>query len=630
MANSSDNVTERPSDALTPSTPVTSSTYVGTHGGGVYRRSFLQGAGIFSISLGAVLLLFLAGLLVADRTLANAAQSQAEADALEVADDLENFVVRRVLYLQSLRGLFASERPITEHQFTVIIDGMASPSIGMQTLWVADSTGRIIYDTLFVQSATVRTPPSTPPGELTTLLQRAQETRRAQLGHPYGPSATNRYIPLVEPLVLENRVIGFAGGALMASALPLNIRGEHQATRAGIALLAADDTIISSGSLGRGPVERLVSRPVPAVPPWRVVVAHSEPSRYVRFALWSLGILAIAFLVTGFRRERRQAEDMAKRSAQLEQLYREVRDASRIKSEFLANVSHELRTPLNAIVGFVEMLRDGVYGELGPRQAQPVERIAASANHLRHLVDQVLDIAKMAAGRLEVHPEPVVLRPFVLNIVSELESLISEKGLTLSITIGTTLPRVRTDPTHLRQIIVNLVGNAVKYTTTGGIAVRARLIGVGTPVRANVAGSQIRSPETPRPPVSRSPQDTTRPEEDGSLATIAALAARAPRSDRPWLALQVSDTGIGIAPEDQERIFEEFEQVNAGPRGDSMRRGTGLGLSISRRLARLLGAELTVESEIGRGSTFTLWLPVDPADLEVRRTPAAATAATMG
>jgi signal transduction histidine kinase len=340
----------------------------------------------------------------------------------------------------------------------------------------------------------------------------------------------------------------------------------------------------------------------------------------VRFALWSLGILAVAFLATGLRRERRQADDMAKRSAQLEQLYREVRDASRIKSEFLANVSHELRTPLNAIVGFVEMLRDGVYGELGPRQAQPVERIAASASHLRHLVDQVLDIAKMAAGRLEVHPEPIVLRPFVLNIVSELESLINEKGLTLSITVGATLPRVRTDPTHLRQIVVNLVGNAVKYTTAGGIAVRARLIGPVAPARAVDLSS----------PTSASRHSSPRPEEEGSLATIAALAARAPRADRPWLALQVSDTGIGIAPEDQERIFEEFEQVNAGPRGDSMRRGTGLGLSISRRLARLLGADLTVESELGRGSTFTLWLPVDPADLEARRTPAVASVAMRG
>jgi signal transduction histidine kinase len=300
-----------------------------------------------------------------------------------------------------------------------------------------------------------------------------------------------------------------------------------------------------------------------------------------------------------------------------------VRDASRIKSEFLANVSHELRTPLNAIVGFVEMLRDGVYGELGPRQGQPVERIAASATHLRHLVDQVLDIAKMAAGRLEVHPEPIVLRPFVLNIVSELEPLINEKGLTLSITVGATLPRVRTDPTHLRQIIVNLVGNAVKYTASGGIAVRARLIGPASPSRAA-------DPSPSAPTSRRNQRESPRAEEEGSLATIAALAARAPRADRAWLALQVSDTGIGIAPEDQERIFEEFEQVNAGPRGDSMRRGTGLGLSISRRLARLLGADLTVESELGRGSTFTLWLPVDPADLEVRRTPGAVAAVGRG
>jgi signal transduction histidine kinase len=618
-------VTERQSDARTPSTPSTGSTYVGTHGGG-YRPSFLQGPGIFSISLAAVVLLFLAGLLVADRTLANGAQNQAEADALEVAAELENFIARRALQLRSFRSLLASQQLVVESQFTALVDEMASPATGMQSIWIADSTGRVVYDTVLLTTADVQPLPE----EHIALTERARQARSAQLGRPRGNKAGSRSIALVEPLVLDGHVIGYAGGRLMASALPLNMRGEHQATRVGVSLIAATDTVVSNGSVVRGPVERVVERPVTGVPPWRVVVAHSEPSRYVRFALWSLGILAIAFLTTGFRRERRQAEDMAKRSAQLEQLYREVRDASRIKSEFLANVSHELRTPLNAIVGFVEMLRDGVYGDLGPRQAQPVERIAASASHLRHLVDQVLDIAKMAAGRLEVHPEPVVLRPFVLNIVSELESLISEKGLTLSITIGATLPRVRTDPTHLRQIIVNLIGNAVKYTTSGGIAVRARLIGPSTLARTVGPNSSTRAGDAPTLPMRRPRQDPSRPEEEGSLATIAALAARAPRSDRPWLALQVSDTGIGIAPEDQERIFEEFEQVNAGPRGDSMRRGTGLGLSISRRLARLLGAELTVESEIGRGSTFTLWLPVDPADLESRRTPAIATMATKG
>lgn len=598
-----------------PITPVTGNTSVSTHTGGTYRPSFVQGLGIFSISLGAVLLLFLAGLTVADRTLASAARSQAEADASEVAALLEHFVGARTLNLRSFRGLFVGGRPVTRGQFTAMVGEMAAPTTGMQHVWVADSAGQVVYDTVLLAGPDVHTPP----GEQAALIERARYSRRAELGRPHGALANARSVMLVEPLIIGNRVAGFAGGILLASALPLHMRGEHRATRVGVALIATTDTIVTNGRLVGGPAERLVDRPVSGVPPWHVVVAHSEPSRYVRFALWSLGILAVAFLATGLRRERRQADDMAKRSAQLEQLYREVRDASRIKSEFLANVSHELRTPLNAIVGFVEMLRDGVYGDLAPRQGQPVERIAASASHLRHLVDQVLDIAKMAAGRLEVHPEPVVLRPFVLNIVSELESLINEKGLTLSITVGATLPRVRTDPTHLRQIIVNLVGNAVKYTTSGGIAVRARLVGMASPPRA-----------TDFSPPALTRHDSPRPEEEGSLATITALAARAPRTDRPWLALQVSDTGIGIAPEDQERIFEEFEQVNAGPRGDSMRRGTGLGLSISRRLARLLGADLTVESELGRGSTFTLWLPVDPADLEARRTPAVASITMRG
>jgi signal transduction histidine kinase len=264
-------------------------------------------------------------------------------------------------------------------------------------------------------------------------------------------------------------------------------------------------------------------------------------------------------------------------------------------------VSHELRTPLNAIVGFVELLRDGFYGDLSPRQVPPVDRIAASATHLRHLVDQVLDIAKIAAGRLEVHAETIVLRPFVLNVASELESLVSEKGLAFSITVGASLPRVRTDPTHLRQILINLIGNAVKYTPTGTVSVRARLI--GAPPGASASPAPVRM----TPP-------------GGEEMGARALQARAPRNGT-WVALQVVDSGVGIAAADLERIFDEFEQVNAGPRGDSMQRGTGLGLAISRRLARLLGGEISVESELGRGSTFTVWLPVNPADLTRDRTP---------
>jgi len=254
-----------------------------------------------------------------------------------------------------------------------------------------------------------------------------------------------------------------------------------------------------------------------------------------------------------------------------------------MKNEFLANVSHELRTPLNAIVGFVDLLREGVYGELAPRQIKPVERIEASANHLRHLVDQILDLAKMAAGRLDVHTEVLDIRPFILDVASEMESLVNEKSLSLSLTMGSALPRIRTDPTHLRQILVNLVGNAIKYTDKGTIIVRTRAISREEAVTLGMPES-LSSVDLP----------------GGML-----------------LLVQVTDPGIGIAPADQERIFEEFEQVGAGPRTDSVNRGTGLGLAISRRLARLLGGDMSLVSQPGEGSTFSLWLPIHDYDLAV-------------
>jgi signal transduction histidine kinase len=155
---------------------------------------------------------------------------------------------------------------------------------------------------------------------------------------------------------------------------------------------------------------------------------------------------------------------------------------------------------------------------------------------------------------------------------------VSERGLTLSIGVAPALPRIRTDQTHLRQILINLIGNAVKYTPSGSIHVLVRIVTDG-------AGP--------------APQDAD-----------ARDVGLPPDPARSWVALQVKDSGVGIAPADQERIFDEFEQVNAGARTDSARRGTGLGLAISRRLSRLLGGDLTVVSEPGRGSTFTVWLPL--------------------
>src|SRR5678815_2680258 len=272
---------------------------------------------------------------------------------------------------------------------------------------------------------------------------------------------------------------------------------------------------------------------------------------------WVVSLATVLGLALVLRHERRQARSLVERSKELERLSSELLRVNRMKSEFLANVSHELRTPLNAIVGFVDLLREGVYGELAPRQVKPVERIEASANHLRHLVDQILDLAKMAAGRLEIHTETIDLRPFVLDVASEIESLVSEKGLSLSLVMGAALPRIRTDPTHLRQILVNLLGNAVKYTDRGTIVVRTRVI----------------------------------PQSDALTLGLPAALSDAANPEEMWLLVQVTDSGIGIAPVDQERIFEEFEQVGAGPRADSPNRGTGLGLAISRRLARLLGGD---------------------------------------
>ena len=302
--------------------------------------------------------------------------------------------------------------------------------------------------------------------------------------------------------------------------------------------------------------------------------------RTLRVALWLLGALAFAALWAGLARERHQSEQLAQRTEELERLYEEVARANRMKGEFLANVSHELRTPLNAIVGFAEMLKDGTYGDLSPRQAVPVDRIATSTAHLRTLVDQLLDIAKIAAGRVDIHQEDVSLTAFMLDVAAEMESLVNERGLTLTLSVGQAIGRVRTDATHLRQILINLIGNAVKYTSVGGIQLRARV----------VAGP---------PPGPMSPDVAAEP--------LPPYVAGLGRHD--WVALQVSDTGIGVASEDRERIFDEFEQVNAGARSDSARRGTGLGLPISRRLARLMGGDLTVSGEPGRGSTFTIWLP---------------------
>jgi signal transduction histidine kinase len=538
-----------------------------------------------SIALAISLLFALGGIFAIDRALANANRSRIQIHAVELAARIEGFLVVHAQALQSVRGLYLDpNRLVTQEQFESLLQSLVQYAPAFRRVWITDSTGRIQLQTLLgaegpplpagTRVDTVRAQP------FSDAIRRARTTKLTQISSIGFLSGGERGLLLIQPLFVGNRLIGFAGGTLTSNSILQFVQRQQPALHGRISILTASDTMtVATGAvIPRGlPVDSASATiRIPGTGSWRLIAVQQATDESIRFLLWSVGLATLGTLLIGLLHERRQGLRLADRSAELERLSSELLRANRVKSEFLANVSHELRTPLNAIVGFVELLRDGVYGELNPRQAGPVERIASSASHLRQLVDQILDLAKMAAGRMDVQLEVIDLRSFVLDLTSEIEALRTERGLALSISVGASLPRVRTDPMHLRQIVLNLLGNALKFTPNGGIAVRARLFD------ANDASTSPAS---------------------------ASMSKGAPQSGT-WVALDVADTGVGIARNDQERIFEEFEQVNAGPRTDSMQRGTGLGLPISRRLARLLGGELTVMSELGKGSTFTVWIPV--------------------
>lgn len=547
------------------------------------------GLGLLSRFLGAVFLVLLGGLLLLDRSLSRANRNQAVLDTQSAALLTESFLSAQIERLGRIADVVSESTGLKDSALVrTRVERLVAQVPGLRHAWVIDAAGHVQLDISeagekhFLSSALLTRLQSLRPTSGFAVVVVPIASRHALVAVVHNSIGANGDVGTVTGLV-------FDGNALQSW-----LERTQSDTRVALTVLSGADTVAFVGQPGRKVEALAVARKIVRLPTggtWSVTTAHALTTRALRWALWALGVLGVLLLALGLLREQRRALQVSSRSAELERLYRDVKRANQAKSEFLANVSHELRTPLNAIVGFVELLREGFYGDLSPRQVLPVDRIAVSATHLRHLVDQVLDLAKTAAGRLEVHPETIVLRPFVLNIASELESLVSEKGLTFSITVGASLPRVRTDPAHLRQILINLIGNAVKYTSTGMVSVRARL--VGAPAQTNA--SRVNG---------------TSADEAGARS----LLARAPRSDT-WVALQVVDTGVGIASADLARIFDEFEQVNAGPRSDSAQRGSGLGLAISRRLARLLGGEITVESELGQGSTFTVWLPVNAADL---------------
>jgi signal transduction histidine kinase len=238
---------------------------------------------------------------------------------------------------------------------------------------------------------------------------------------------------------------------------------------------------------------------------------------------------------------------------ELEEQRVQAERASKLKSEFLANMSHELRTPLNGIIGFSELLADGKAGELNGRQGRFLNNILLSSRHLLNLINDLLDLAKIEAGKLEFKPEVASAERLVREVIDSLQPLADSKGISLSCEIVGD-DDLYTDPARFKQVIYNYLSNAIKFTPEGG----------------NV--SVCVSPDS-----------------------------------EECVRVEVSDTGIGISEQNIGRLFQDFEQLDTGP--SKRYAGTGLGLALVRKLAQQQGGRVEVESTLGKGSRFSAILP---------------------
>jgi signal transduction histidine kinase/CheY-like chemotaxis protein len=255
--------------------------------------------------------------------------------------------------------------------------------------------------------------------------------------------------------------------------------------------------------------------------------------------------------------------EMEQRNRVLTEQNRRLTIDGQTKARFLANMSHELRTPMNAIIGFTSLLLDDRELQLNERQRRSLERVSRNARDLLELINNVLDLSKIEAGRMDIYSEPADARDLIERSLAVVDPLREGRPVKLSLNIDDGLPPMRTDRTKLQQILINLLSNAIKFTREGEVKVTAE----------RAAAERIR--------------------------------------------ISVSDTGIGIAESEIARIFEEFRQIATAGRGN--RTGTGLGLAITRRLVDLLGGEISVSSREGEGSVFTVTLPLE---IEGRAAPA--------
>jgi signal transduction histidine kinase len=381
---------------------------------------------------------------------------------------------------------------------------------------------------------------------LTTIVTRAVELSRADAGAMYDFDANRRMFHLakahasdgdyreaviVDSIKLDESVLGLAAMQKQPISIPDVTYSsgdpfEKKALAAGFKSMLVVPLLKQDEILGA------------------LVLQRRNPEEFTR------GMIS---LMQTFADQSVLAMSNARLFREVEQKGRELALASEHKSQFFANMSHELRTPLNAVLGFAELLADGLYGTLPERATEILELIRADGKHLLGLINDVLDLSKIEAGELTLALEDYSVESIVHAVVASTSSLAGAKGLNVITALDENLPVGHGDERRLTQVLINLVGNAIKFTETGSIGIGVKAV-------------------------------------DGQFN------------------IAVSDTGPGIAPEDRERIFEEFHQVD-----DSSTRkkgGTGLGLSISRRLIELHGGRIDLDSTLGVGSTFRVIVPV--------------------
>ena len=263
---------------------------------------------------------------------------------------------------------------------------------------------------------------------------------------------------------------------------------------------------------------------------------------------------------------------------QLDEARLQAEKASSHKSEFLANMSHELRTPLNAILGFSELLADERFGSLNEKQRRYVTHVHASGLHLLNLINDLLDLSKVEAGKIEIHREELLLKEALEEALNLVNCEAAKKGLAITLAVDEDLPTLSADPVRFRQIVNNLLSNAVKFTPEGGIV---------------SVSATVRPPASENRPLEKSRDGGPWPSDAG-----------------PLLEITVQDTGIGIAPQDLPKLFQPFTQLE--PILSKGHPGTGLGLALSKRLVELHGGRIWAESGgQGQGSTFTFQLPLN-------------------